>query len=127
MIRKALIIDDDPDLVAATRFILEKNNFKVVATEELSRAPQIIATEKPDVIILDIMFGENSSGGIDLCRTLKEDPHFSHIPIIMFTSINQKFPIDIHQDETWLPADSFLDKSSSKETLLSAIENILRV
>src|SRR5216117_4411626 len=83
---RALIIDDDPDLLMLVRRTLEFTAGWQVATArsgeagvELARTPPV-----PHVILVDIMMPEMD--GYDVCRRLKADPATAPVPIVLLTA-----------------------------------------
>ncbi len=124
---KVLIIDDDVDMVDAEKMVLENNGYTVVTAYNGEEGYNKIKSEKPDVIILDVMMATPEEG-FQLAYKLKNDKEFSNIPIIMVTSVGKVtgFSFDPSKDEDFLPVNQFLEKPIKPENLLSAIENALK-
>ncbi len=59
----------------------------VISLRESSNALSVIRKERPDLVILDWMMPEVS--GIELCRTLKTDPDFKDVPVLLLTAKGQ--------------------------------------
>lgn len=53
--KKILIVDDEPNIVMSLEYTFKKNNFKVYIARDGQEALEIVKTEFPDVIILDVM------------------------------------------------------------------------
>ena len=123
---KLLIIDDDPDFIQVARVVLEKNNMEVLSALNSKDGFKIMADSPPDLIVLDVMLKEKKDG-FEICREIKSKSEFSHIPILMLTSINEYYPFDFKSDENWLPCDGFLDKPIDPEVLLGRIYNLLGI
>ncbi len=125
MKRKIYIIDDDLDIVESTKIILEASGYDVKTAYTLEEGAGLINKELPDLIILDVMFPGNQSGGFELCRNLKANSETKKIPIVMFTAVNRKWLFKHSIDDDWLPADEFLDKPVDPADLLRKIKKYL--
>ncbi len=121
--KKVLVVDDEKELVEVTRVLLESNGYEVVAAHSGEECKKVAKSEKPDVIILDVMM-ETTSAGFDVARWLREQEDTKQIPIVMLTAVNQNVPWRFGTDEVWLPVDVFLDKPVSPEKLLREVEKI---
>ncbi len=127
---KILIIEDDADLVAAMRKILETRGLSTDVAYDPDEGKQKLANNEPDLIILDVMFGtRGESKGFDFAQSIKIDKKFSAIPILMLTAINTERPSFKFSPETdgeFLPVDSFLDKPVHYEELIEKVGELLR-
>jgi len=82
---RALIIDDDPDLLGLVRRTLEFTAGWEVATAGSGAAGIGLArTTLPQVILVDVMMPEMD--GYEVCRRLKADPATAAVPIVLFTA-----------------------------------------
>ncbi len=124
---KILIVDDDLDLVNAFRAILESQQYTVITAADKAGGMELIRTEKPDLLILDVIMS-TWSDGFDMARELKSQSELKDMPILMLTGVKDKTGIDFKSsagDPTWLPVDAFLDKPVESETLLAEVEKVL--
>ena len=124
---KILIVDDDLDLANALRVILESQQYTVITAADKAGGMELIRTEKPDLLILDVIMS-TWSDGFDMARELKSQSELKDMPILMLTGVKDKTGIDFKSsagDPTWLPVDAFLDKPVESETLLAEVEKIL--
>ncbi|GAG57355.1 unnamed protein product [marine sediment metagenome] len=80
-IAKILIIDDDPNFVEATKAILKNKSYEVVAAYDKNEGMEKINSERPDLILLDIMM-EKLDDGFNICYKLKHDPELKKIPVL---------------------------------------------
>lgn len=71
MIKKILIIDDDPDYVEATVTLLEAKGFTVASAENGAKGLASAKADPPDLIILDVMMTSNTEG-FETARAIKE-------------------------------------------------------
>jgi len=86
--KKILIVDDEADLVETIRFPLELEGFKVLAAYNGEEGLNQARAEKPDLILLDLMLPKLD--GYKICRLLKFDERYKHIPIFMLTAKTQE-------------------------------------
>jgi CheY-like chemotaxis protein len=118
---KILLIDDDTDFVDATRTVLEKNNYQVVADYEGQAGLAKARAEKPDLILLDIIMPVKN--GFTAAEQLKKDPALNKIPVIMLTSFStrgQGSGIPVSRGYT-LEAEDYVEKPISPADLLSKV------
>lgn len=80
-----LIVEDDPDINAYLQKEL-KPNFRILAAENGRVAVDILAKENVSLVISDVMMPEMN--GYELCKRIKSDIVFSHIPVILLTALS---------------------------------------
>jgi two-component system, OmpR family, alkaline phosphatase synthesis response regulator PhoP len=126
---KILIIEDDPDLVAAMKKMLENKGFKIIVSNSPEEGNEKLRNERPDLIILDVMFGsKGESQGFDFVNKIRTDRQFSGTLILMLTAINSIKPLfnfSPGTDGEYLPVDSFLDKPVKFDELFLKVEYLL--
>ncbi len=86
--KKILVVDDEVDLVETLRFSLETEGFDVLVSYNGEDALNQARKENPDLILLDLMLPKLD--GYKVCRLLKFDERFKHIPILMLTAKTQQ-------------------------------------
>ncbi|MFH1848535.1 MAG: response regulator [Candidatus Omnitrophota bacterium] len=83
--RKILIVDDEPDVRELLKFRLrDGEGFDIIEAKDGVEACRKAKTEKPDLIIMDIMMPV--MGGYEACKVLKESEETKDIPVIMLTA-----------------------------------------
>jgi two-component system alkaline phosphatase synthesis response regulator PhoP len=87
-LKKILVVDDEVDLVETVRFPLEMEGFDVLVSYNGEDALNQARKESPDLIILDLMLPKLD--GYKVCRLLKFDERYKHIPILMLTAKTQE-------------------------------------
>jgi DNA-binding response OmpR family regulator len=117
---RILFIEDDKDMVEAVKIRLEANGFEVAVAEDGLGGLNRARADNPDLIILDIMLPKLD--GFKLCRMLKFDEKFKHIPIIMLTAKVQKTDIELGAE---VGADYYITKPFKSEDLLNKIRELL--
>jgi len=126
-IAKILIIDDDPNFVEATKAILENKSYEIVAAYDKNEGMEKINSEKPDLILLDIMM-EKLDDGFTICYKLKHDPELKEIPVLAISAITDATGLKFSSetDGEYFEADDYVEKPVKTDDLLERIENLLK-
>jgi len=89
--KTVLIIEDEPDAADLFAEMMRVSGFRVLKTTRSAPAIAIMSTEKPDVVILDIMMPETS--GLDILREMRVTPELENIPVVVVSA--KSMPADI--------------------------------
>jgi len=128
---KILIVDDDPDIITSTRLCLEANGHEVIDAKNGTEGLEMITTEHPDLIILDVMM-DTTTEGFQLTLQLRNpDPsseykQYRNIPILMLTSIHSTTSLRFGPMEDYLPVEEFVDKPIDPDDLVQKVEKLLK-
>jgi len=128
---KILVIDDDPDFIDAVTLILETALYKVVSASNPKEGKDKILSEKPNLILLDIMM-DSIFDGFSLChaiKTSKEYKEFKDIPIIFVSAVKEKTSSRFQfkgEEQGLVGPDDYIDKPVEPEDLLARIEKLLK-
>ena len=131
--KKILIIDDDMDMVDAIRIVLEGHNFLVAAYNDIENAVERIKSESPDLLILDVMFPENVSGGFEIARKIRKENSLKKLPVIIFSAVNEQFKLGFMKftqdniSEDFMPVNDFLEKPLNSDVLLEKVNHFLKI
>jgi CheY-like chemotaxis protein len=128
--KKIYIIDDDRNIVEAMTIVLKANGYKVAFQYNEENVVENILVQKPDLVILDVIFPQNPSAGFEIARQIRGHKATASIPIIMLSAINEKGVYagtfsNNDRDEAWLPVDQFLEKPIKNDQLLQKIKTML--
>ena len=92
---------------------------------------QLLKKEKPDLVILDVMFGEEEKiKGFDYAVKMKQDKALAPIPILMLTAVNVQHPtfhFSPDSDGEYLPVDEFIDKPAQPEELVGKVKKLMQM
>jgi len=117
-------------LVAAIKIVLENKGYNAIAAYDPEEGNETLMREKPDLIILDVMFGSKGEPkGFDFAQKIRHDRQFASIPILMLTAVNAKKPnfnFSADTDGEYLPVDSFLDKPVQSDELFLKVQDLLK-
>lgn len=120
MSEKILVVDDDIDSLKLIGLMLQRNGYEVLAANAGGPALARAVSDKPNLIILDVMMPDMS--GYEVCRQLRKNPETKSIPIIMFTA---KTLIDDKVAGFEAGADDYLTKPTHPAELASRVRAIL--
>jgi len=116
-----LAVDDEEDILEIIRYNLIKENYYVTCITSGEEALTKAKSEKPDLILLDLMLPEMD--GFEICKLLKNDPETSNISIIMITAKGEEADIVAGLE---LGADDYITKPFSPKVLIARIRTVLR-
>ena len=117
---KILVVDDEIYIVHILDFSLGMEGYDVVTALDGEQALERIQSEKPDLIVLDIMMPKLD--GYEVCKTIKSDPATKQIPVILLSAkgrnVDQKMGFDVG-------ADDYITKPFSPRKLVERINQLL--
>jgi DNA-binding response OmpR family regulator len=87
MLRHVLLIEDEPNIAEAIRFLLTRAGFGVSCLETGAGAVEIIRAHRPDLVILDLMLPGQS--GLQILQAVRADADLRALPVIMLTAKGQ--------------------------------------
>jgi two-component system, sensor histidine kinase and response regulator len=117
-----LIVDDEPDNFDVIEILLFREGYNLQYVANGSAAIAFLQQTKPDVILLDVMMPDID--GIELCRQLKSNPDWQHIPIVMVTALNSKDDLARCLEAG---ADDFVCKPVNGVELRARVRSMLRI
>ena len=126
---KIKIFDDDLELAENLSIVLQKEGHTVGIRDHVEGAVQDLIEDKPDLVILDVMFPEKPAAGFDLAREIRQNEEVKDLPVILLTAINQEFPTDFSNrdiDSDWMPVQDFLEKPVDFIELIGKIKEMLK-
>ncbi len=119
--RKALVVDDDQDLVELLQDVLETDGrFEVRAVNNGFDAGMMVKEYRPDVIVLDVMLPDIN--GKEVCQRVRTDPAMDDVKIICISGMVEADKID---DLREAGANDFLQKPFEMETVLDRVCKLL--
>ncbi|MEN8163043.1 MAG: response regulator [Acidobacteriota bacterium] len=121
--RTVLLVDDDDVFVEAVQAVLECQ-YRVLRAANGTEGLEMIAEERPDVVILDVMM-DYLSEGFEVARKLRNDPVTADLPIIMLTGVDQVYNVRMEVDESWVPCERYLEKPVAPGDLLRHVAEVL--
>ena len=116
--QKILLIDDDEKLGTLLSSYFERFDLELIATTLPSDGLVKLRSERPDLVILDVMLPEQN--GFEVCRTIRKS---SSVPIIMLTARGEVTDRIVGLE---IGADDYLPKPFEPRELVARIQNVLR-
>jgi two-component system, OmpR family, alkaline phosphatase synthesis response regulator PhoP len=116
--KKILLVDDEATIVQSLRYNLERSGYAVTAAGDGRSAVALVASEQPDLVILDIMLP--LLDGIEACKEIRKT---SKVPIIMLTAKDQEFDKVLALE---LGADDYVTKPFSLGEIIARVKARLR-
>jgi DNA-binding response OmpR family regulator len=118
--KKILIVDDEPDILETLKFLIESEGFQSITAMDGEDALKKAKETNPDLIILDVMLPKIN--GYKVCRLLKFDNKYKHIPILMVTARSQEEDKVIGEETG---ADEYITKPFDIEELIEKVNNYI--
>ena len=117
---RVLIVEDEPHIVIALEFLLEREGYEVVSAADGDQALALVTRWRPDVILLDIMLPRRN--GYEVCRAVKADAGLRSIPLIMLSAKGQEVEVLKGLD---LGAAAYVTKPFGNAEILESIRAVL--
>jgi two-component system, OmpR family, alkaline phosphatase synthesis response regulator PhoP len=118
--KKILIVDDEPNIVMSLEYTFKKNNFEVYIARDGQEALELLKTEVPDIIILDVMMPKVD--GFATLETIKKDTRLSKCRVIFLSAKNKES--DITKGLS-LGADLYITKPFAIKKLTEQVNTLL--
>ena len=117
--KKVLVVEDEQSIATLLQYNLEQAGYTVYIARDGNTAISMTLSEKPDVLLLDIMLP--GMDGMDVCKKLRQEK--IHTPILMLTAKEDEFDKVLGLE---LGADDYLTKPFSPREVLARVKAILR-
>jgi len=118
--KTVLIVEDEPDAAELFAEMMRVNGFRVVKTFSSTPAINMLATEHPDVVILDLMMPDIS--GLEVLRFMRREPNYKEIPVIVVSAKSMPADIKVGMEAG---ASAYLTKPVGYLDLKHAVEKFI--
>jgi DNA-binding response OmpR family regulator len=115
---KILVVEDDRTLLDVLKYNLVKEGYNVITATDGVQALEIARSQKPELIILDIMLPELN--GLEVCRILRKD---MTVPILILTAKGEEIDKIVGLE---VGADDYMTKPFSMRELLARVRAMFR-
>lgn len=117
--KRVLLIEDEPNIIEAVRFILNRDGWTVETHSDGATAVERIAQSGPDVVILDVMLPGKS--GFDILRDLRASSQGGDVPVLMLTARGQSRDREMAERAG---ASLYMTKPFSNLEMLEAVRSL---
>lgn len=118
--KKIMIVDDEPNIIIALEFLLQRAGFTVIKADSGIKALELLETEQPDLLILDVMMPGLT--GFEVAARLRNQSRFEHLNIVFLTAKGTE------RDKAAgyaTGADYYIVKPFDNDLLVSTVKEIL--
>lgn len=117
-----LVVDDLPANTRVLEALLTRDGYRVTVAEDGEQALEIVARERPDLVLLDILMPKMD--GYEVCRQLKSDPLTRLIPVVLVTGLTDT---DSRVRGLEVGADDFMAKPFIVPEMRARVASLLRI
>jgi DNA-binding response OmpR family regulator len=118
--KRILIADDEPNIVTALEFLLQRNGYEVHVARDGEEALKLVEATHPDLVLLDVMMPQKS--GYEVCTRIRERTDWRHIKIIMLSAKGRDAEVSKGLS---IGADVYVTKPFSTRELTDKIKELL--
>ena len=118
--RRVLLIEDEPNIIEAIRFILSRDGWRVDTHSDGETALEAVRSRAPDLVILDVMLPNRS--GYDILNDLRNLAETADIPVLMLTARGQKKDRELAEK---LGVNRFMTKPFSNADILATVRELV--
>lgn len=119
--KSILVVDDEKDIVELVAFNLEREGMTILKAFDGETALQMIRSDKPDLMILDLMLPGLS--GLEICRLVRQHKETETLPIIMLTAKGKSLDKILGLE---MGADDYMTKPFNVQELMARVRALLR-
>jgi DNA-binding response OmpR family regulator len=119
MSKSVLLVEDEPNIIEAISFLLERDGWTVRIHSQGDDAVEAVARVSPDVLVLDVMLPGRS--GFDILRDLRSDAATRELPILMLTARGQTKDRKLAES---YGVSHFMTKPFSNEEMLGKVREL---
>lgn len=120
MSRQVLLIEDEPNIIEAIRFILSRDGWEVKTHSNGHDAVEAVRMRRPDMIILDVMLPGKS--GFDILTEIRADADLAEMPVLMLTARGQTKDREMAERAG---ASHYMTKPFSNSEILETVRNMV--
>ena len=118
--KKILVADDEPNIVTALEFLLQKGGYQVRVARNGDEALKAIEADPPELVLLDVMMPVTS--GYEVCKRIRERPQWARIKVVMLSAKGRDAEV---AKGMAMGADLYVTKPFSTRELMDQIRALL--
>ena len=120
MNRKILVADDEPNIVISLEYLMKREGYTVLVARDGQEALDMIARERPELVLLDVMMPKKS--GLEVCQAVRASEELQATKILMLTAKGRD--TDLAKGLA-LGADAYMTKPFSTRELVQKVAEML--
>lgn len=120
MSKSVLIIEDEPFIIEALSFLLEREGIDYQCHTDGTSCLDLIETQRPDLVILDMMLPQMN--GMEVLQSLRSTKDFKSLPVLMLTAKGQKKDRQAAEDAG---VSLFMTKPFANDELIANVHRLL--
>ncbi|SIT69512.1 response regulator receiver protein [Ectothiorhodosinus mongolicus] len=118
--RSILVVDDEPNIVLSLEFLFREAGYDVRVARDGEAALEAVKSDPPDLILLDVMMPKRD--GYDVCQTIRENPAWNDISIIMLTAKGRQIE---KEKGLAMGADDYVTKPFSTREIVEKVKALI--
>ncbi|OUS22157.1 two-component system response regulator [Rhodobacterales bacterium 59_46_T64] len=118
--KHVLLIEDEPNIIEAISFLLNRDGWRVDTHSNGIDAVEVVQAKSPDLVVLDVMLPGKS--GYDILRELREGAATSDLPVLVLTARGQSRDRDMAER---FGASRFMTKPFSNAEVLEVVRELV--
>lgn len=119
MSRRVMLVEDEPNITEAIRFLLTRDGWDVETHADGTDAVEVISAAQPDLVILDVMLPGKS--GMEILTDLRKRDDLQGLPVLMLTARGQSRDRDLAEKAG---VSRFMTKPFSNSEVLTAVRDL---
>ena len=120
MSQKILVADDEPNIVISIEYLMKREGYTVLVARDGQEALDMIARDRPDLVLLDVMMPKKS--GFEVCQAVRASEELQATKILMLTAKGRD--TDLAKGLA-LGADAYMTKPFSTRELVQKVADML--
>jgi DNA-binding response OmpR family regulator len=123
---KIMVVEDNVDTTNIVKMILESEGYEVIHASNGEQAKGIVNSEKPDLLILDVMMPKLD--GFSFYSWLRSKEGYENVPVVLLTSVSKHIyeSKHSHKEMMYADVDEYLEKPVKPEILMEIIKRLLK-
>lgn len=121
MAKHVLLVEDEPNIIEAIRFLLKRDGWHVDTHSDGTDAVEVIRAKSPDILILDVMLPGKS--GYDILHEVRAEYGADRLPVLMLTARGQSKDRELAERAG---VNCFMTKPFSNSEMLAAVRDLAK-
>lgn len=120
MSKKIALVDDEPNILLSLEFLMQRAGYDVQTATDGDAGLQLVESWQPDLLVLDVNMPKRD--GFEVCQTLRDNPDFKHLKIIMLTAKGREVE---REKGLAIGADDYVTKPFSTQEIIDKVKALL--